>query len=206
MTESLPSSQKINKVTSVLLFLTFLVLPFQFGKHFWPTFAYVLGQRVDYLTPVIYLSDIFIFLLFILHATPFFQHINKLFWLVLLFLSVSIFFSPSPLAGWYGLLKVVELVFFAWVVAQNKERLFAALFITFGLGIVIEGTLSVLEIMHQGSLNGLWYFLGERSFSASTPGIANATIHGQLFLRPYATFPHPNVLAGYLVLASLFFL
>lgn len=43
-------------------------------------------------------------------------------------------------------------------------------------------------------------------FTATTPGIANASIYGQLVLRPYATFPHPNVFAGYLVVALLFFL
>ena len=34
-----------------------------------------------------------------------------------------------------------------------------------------------------------------------TPGIANASINGELVLRPYGTFSHPNVLAGFLVIA-----
>ena len=41
---------------------------------------------------------------------------------------------------------------------------------------------------------------GERTFSGQTPGIANANIDGRLVLRPYGTFPHPNVLAGYLTI------
>src|SRR6266702_259621 len=47
------------------------------------------------------------------------------------------------------------------------------------------------------------YFLGERTFTGSTPGIANASLGGILVLRPYATFSHPNVLAGYLLVAMV---
>lgn len=68
-----------------------------------------------------------------------------------------------------------------------------------------ESLLAIAQYIHQGSLNGIFYFLGERKFAASTPGIANASINGELILRPYATFPHPNVLAGYL-LSSLIFI
>lgn len=42
--------------------------------------------------------------------------------------------------------------------------------------------------------------MGERTFSGATPGIANASLDGTLVLRPYASFPHPNVLAGFLLL------
>ncbi|MBI3070230.1 MAG: hypothetical protein HYY87_02915, partial [Candidatus Levybacteria bacterium] len=52
-----------------------------------------------------------------------------------------------------------------------------------------------------GSMGGLFYFFGERAFTSQTPGIANASINGELMLRPYGTFPHPNVLGGYLTIA-----
>lgn len=134
------------------------------------------------------------------------MQITKWFWVIVLFLSLGSFFSKSSISGWYELLKLVEFVFFGWVVAQGGKKIFKKLFWVFVLGIILEGTLGILEFMHQGSINGLWYSLGERNFTASTPGIANASIHGQLILRPYATFPHPNVFAGYLVIALLFFL
>ncbi|MBI1982228.1 MAG: O-antigen ligase family protein, partial [Candidatus Levybacteria bacterium] len=47
------------------------------------------------------------------------------------------------------------------------------------------------------------YFFGERAFTSQTPGIANASINGELMLRPYGTFPHPNVLGGYLIIAMV---
>lgn len=121
-------------------------------------------------------------------------------------MAVGTFFSASSLAGWYGIIKFIEFVFLGWVVAQNKENVFKFLFPAFASDILIEGVLAIWQILIQRSVNGPWYFLGERYFSAGTPGIANATINGQLILRPYATFPHPNVLAGFLVIALIFFL
>jgi len=42
--------------------------------------------------------------------------------------------------------------------------------------------------------------MGERTFNSLTPGIALGSWGGRSFLRPYATFPHPNVLGGFLSL------
>jgi O-antigen ligase len=67
--------------------------------------------------------------------------------------------------------------------------LFAALWVSI---------LAIVQFFLQRSVGGLLYFFGERSFSAQTPGIANASLSGSLVLRPYATFPHPNVLGGFL--------
>jgi O-antigen ligase len=64
--------------------------------------------------------------------------------------------------------------------------------------------LTFFQYLNQGSIGGIFYLFGERTFNAQTPGIANASINGQLFLRPYATFSHPNVLAGFLVIAMLY--
>jgi hypothetical protein len=46
---------------------------------------------------------------------------------------------------------------------------------------------------------GLW-LIGERSFSVTTPLIARFNFYEKVFLRPYATFPHPNMLAAFLVI------
>src|SRR5258708_5260679 len=69
------------------------------------------------------------------------------------------------------------------------------------IGIIGESILAIAQFFNQGSLNGVLYFLGERTFTATTSGIANASVSGELILRPYGTFPHPNVLAGYLLIS-----
>jgi O-antigen ligase len=57
-----------------------------------------------------------------------------------------------------------------------------------------------------GTIGGLFYFLGERSFSLGTPGIALVSLNGAEYLRAYSTFSHPNSLAGFLGAVVLFIL
>lgn len=74
------------------------------------------------------------------------------------------------------------------------------------LGVLLTSSLLFMQITQQHSIGGLWYLLGERKFSGSTPGIANASLMGTLVLRPYASFPHPNVAAGYLLFSVVLLL
>ncbi len=117
-------------------------------------------------------------------------------------LVIGVFLSKSPAAGLYGFLKLLEFTFFgvftAWFL--RKPKAYPTVLLLFALGIIAESVLAVMQFVNQGSIGGILYWLGERSFTSQTPGIANASVSGKLLLRPYATFPHPNVLAGYLVL------
>lgn len=191
------------KFQSIVFFTLILFLPTQLGKHFWPAFAFVDGIRVDYLSPTIYVTDILV-VLYILLSLPNIR-IPKIFLPILLFVSIGIFLSVNPFAGWYALIKFVEFALLGITIAhtfkKHVQRVVAG--ISLGLGILMESGIAFLQFLHQGSIGGLLYFLGERTFSSDTPGIANASINGQLILRPYATLPHPNVLAGYMLISLL---
>src|SRR5579872_1357131 len=50
----------------IIFYLFIFLLPTQFGKHFWLDFSYVLGQRVDYLSPTLYTTDILVTALFLI--------------------------------------------------------------------------------------------------------------------------------------------
>jgi O-antigen ligase len=117
----------------------------------------------------------------------------------LLFLFLGIMQSNSPDAGLYGLIKLLEYIILFSYTAKNFRKLSSGILLsTFITGILLESFLTVAQYINQGAIGGAFYLLGERTFNAQTPGIANASINGQLFLRPYATFSHPNILAGYL--------
>lgn len=119
----------------------------------------------------------------------------------IIYIFFNVLFSASPLLGFYGLAKLLEFLFLGTYIARNiktKKELSTIAFI-FSFSVIGESLLSIAQYIHQGSLNGVLYFLGERKFTPSTPGIANASINGQLILRPYGTFSHPNVLAGFLL-------
>lgn len=211
----------------VFLLIVFF-LPTQFGKHFWPDFSLVDGARIDYLSPTIYFTDCLLLLLISLLVLGFAKKndpkriikyikwkgtdrksknllINFRLWLfiaiICISLLISIVYSQRPLLGIYGFIKYFEFVIFGWIVARQfkKEYLFQQSLYVFGAAMLLESVLAILQFLNQGSIGGIWYFLGERTFTGSTPGIANASIKGELVLRPYGTLSHPNVLAGYLL-------
>ena len=113
--------------------------------------------------------------------------------------------SKNVLAGVLAILKFIEFSYLSVYVIQNIDSFNRrAVFIMFSASVFFQSCLSFLQFINQRSIGGLFYYLGERTFGAQTPGIADASINGQLFLRPYATFSHPNVLAGFLVVAMLY--
>lgn len=190
-----------NKFQQAIFFLLLLFLPTQFGKHFWPEFAFINGLRIDYLSPTIYLTDIFS-LVFVFSV---FSKVGRipfslLLGFIFLFLSIGIYLSLNPLAGWVGLLKLFEYILLGFAIKEFLPKTKATMLVMpLAIGIIGESLLAIGQIINQGSVGGIFYFLGERAFTADTPGIANASINGSLFFRPYATFPHPNVLAGYVL-------
>ncbi|KKT51283.1 MAG: hypothetical protein UW44_C0013G0003 [Candidatus Collierbacteria bacterium GW2011_GWB2_44_22] len=65
--------------------------------------------------------------------------------------------------------------------------------------------LQALETAGQSSVGGLFYWLGERTFSTSIPGLAHLSFFGYDFVRAPATFSHPNSLAGFLLVVYYLF-
>ena len=202
------------KYSHVFFYFLLIFLPTQFGRHFWPDFSYIYGIRVDYLSPTFYFTDLLIVLLltsWILENINWSHRIKiskktfikmAAFLLVVLFLILGIIISESPPAGWYGLIKFFEFSFLISYTAKNFRKLNKKLiYSSFFIGVFFESLLTIFQYINQGSVGGVMYFLGERSFNPETPGIANASINGQLFLRPYGTFSHPNVLAAYLFIS-----
>lgn len=142
--------------------------------------------------------------LFLFRFSPFNYHLSTI--AFFLYLSLNILLSNSPLLGLYGFGKILELFFLGYYVSQNlrTKKELAIIALISSITVIGESLLAISQYVHQGSLNGFLYFLGERKFTSLTPGIANASINGELILRPYGTFPHPNVLAGFLLCSLIF--
>src|SRR3989339_202451 len=107
----------------LFFYATILLLPTQLGKHFFPDWALVLGRRLDYLSPTLFLTDItivftiFFWLLQKIHNPKFrVQNIKinpKTLFVSLslcLFVVLNILFAVSPLIAFYKWLKVLEFV------------------------------------------------------------------------------------------------
>lgn len=187
------------KVERLTLLLLIIFLPSQLALHFWPSWATVSGIRVDYLSPTLYFTDLIILaLLFVSRLT-----IRLPLWLIIFgvlnsLISIS---PPVTLIHWFRLVEYLWLYnYFLY-----RRSYFINLLPT-GLSIAVfwSSLLTWLQFLHQHSLGGLWSWLGERPLSPITPGIAKIYLESLgLLLRPYATFPHPNALAGFLMVSAL---
>jgi O-antigen ligase len=127
-----------------------------------------------------------------------------IFLLVLSFFLIGIISAKNVWAGAYGIVKVLEFTFLVYFIAINYKSLNKKVLASCAFAsLVFESMLVFLQYLNQGAIGGIFYLFGERTFNAQTPGIANASINGQLFLRPYATFSHPNVLSGFLIISMI---
>lgn len=212
-----------NEIHRRIYYLILLLIPTQLGYHFWPEWSLVLGRRIDYLSPTLYLTDILIaflcFFWFLSGPRKNMLRIRRLpvrhavaFWgmVFLFFLAVvNSLFSVSAPESAYKWLKVFELVVLAGYIIvtrpdkQKSVRILVA-------SAVFSVALGFTQVVLGHSVGGVFRLAGERTFTLETPEIAKAVIcfPGRFgcreILRPYATFPHPNVLAGYIT--AIFFL
>ena len=193
--------------TERLFLAVLLTIPLQLNKFFPLPFSYVLGIPIDYRIPSIYLSDILI-VLFLLSSISSLKKIKdfcsdkKWYLLVvvtfLTYLTLCTFFiKESKEATLFFLIKLVELVAFSVPAAYylSQKKVFTLALRVFKFTLTWQSLVVVYQFITQRSL-GLW-FLGERSFDTTTTGIAHIEIFQNQFLRPYGTFPHPNVMGAF---------
>lgn len=199
---------KFNKIFSLLLFLSFLFIPTQLGKHFWPDYSYLYGLKIDYLSPTIYLQDILVWLLFIFSILKGdFRRlkINKiLVFFLTLFVSANIVLAILPQVALLKWLRLFEGTLFAVVIYRNKQESLGVLIKVIPLWVVFEFLVGLSQIYRQSSIGGIFWFFGERNINFFTPGIAKASFWGVNFLRPYGTFSHPNSLSGFIFVCLIF--
>ena len=184
-------------------FFFFLLLPTQLAKHFFFDFSYLSGIRVDYLAIKLYVIDLVVLCSIIWHL-PFLIHKLKNTKVVIIggILLLNLLLSQSKIITWYQSIRIFEMILVVilvllWVI--NKR--FGKTFLTASLmASMVQLGIAVIQLSKKGSIQGIFYFIGERFFTAATPGIARASIEGMEFVRPYATFSHPNSLGGFYLL------
>lgn len=194
-----------------LLPLFIFLLPTQIGIHFWPNWAFISGVRIDYLSPTLYLEDLISLLLlfsFFFHQLFLrgFPQLKRRYLLItffiLSFILINAFHSINPLAALSKWGKLIYLFLIALYLIKEKEiKIKKQILVPFALSLIFFSFLGIIQVFIKKTIGGLFYFLGERTFSVDTPGIALFFFRGKTFLRAYSTFSHPNSLAGFLGLS-----
>ncbi|MFI5205312.1 MAG: O-antigen ligase family protein [Candidatus Paceibacterales bacterium] len=192
----------LRRIEQVLFFSCLIFLPTQLGKHFWPQFSLVYSLPIDYLSPTLYFWDILILsliLIWVIHKPKINWTAVNLGLIFILTLLPSLISAVNIGAGLVQLFQIMmSLLFGVYLASQNLEKIKKLLAVSLSLAVFYESIIAILEFLSGSSLN-IW-ILGERNFSLNTPAIATFNYLGQLFLRPYATFPHPNVLGVFMVI------
>jgi O-antigen ligase len=173
--------------------LLLVLIPTQLGYHYWPSWATVLGRRVDFLSPTLYLTDILIFLIIIFWRP---KKIPHALFIVPVIAFINILFAVNKFVSVYFWLKIVEYILLGLYIVETKPKLSKTIFYL-SIGLLYSSAIAIGQFILQRSIGGPLWLLGERTFTSETPGIAQIFIQ-ELRLRAYATFPHPNVLGGYL--------
>ncbi len=191
-------------------YLLLILIPTQLSKHFWTQESLLLGRRIDYLSPTLFLSDVVLLLLFVLliFRKDFRTHLLKKLRTVSIlsvFLLMQIVISSVKATTTYYSVRLFEL----WLLVEIVRFLKPSYWRVAGflaIGVIYSVIIGIGQFLEQRSLSPFLYLLGERRFTLATPGIAKFVFKGRLLLRSYATFPHPNVFGGYLVSVLSFFI
>jgi hypothetical protein len=192
------------KLEKFLVLTLMVFLPSQLAAHWWPTWSLMSGVRIDYLSPTLYFTDLIILVLLVFGFFKKYLKIPKIFLLIFAVAIFNIYFSISPFVSLYWWFRFLELFMLGLYFYQRSQHLKSVIAGGLIVALVWTSVLAVWQFVTQGSINGLWYFLGERNFSLSTPGVAKLDLGAfGYWLRPYATLPHPNALAGFLLIGSL---
>jgi hypothetical protein len=200
-------------MSELFFFLLLVFLPTQLGLHFWPSWALVLGRRIDYLSPTLYFTDIIVFFILFFWIVKLIQtkrNINfkfsphTVFFIAsLIFIFCNIFFAANRMVAVFAWMKILEFVALGIYIIKTKPK-FSSLLFPLSVGVFYSSVIAITQFCLQHSIGGVFWFLGERTFSVMTPGIAQVPVcyfhqtNCPLLLRAYATFSHPNVLGGYL--------
>lgn len=184
-----------------------LLLPTQLGIHFWPAFSRVVGIKIDYLSPTLYLIDPLLLLLTLTNLKALFHFVKKNILSLSVFISfivLNITFSVSPQNSifWWIRICLYLLTLLNFKIRHLKwEDVRTPLL----CGTIFVVILEIVQLFLQSSVGGIFYYFGERAYSASTTGIGRFNLFGLEILRPTSIFSHPNSLAGYLLVVFLLF-
>ena len=221
------------EISNLLVGLIIFFSATQLGFHFWPNSTLVYGIRIDYLAPTLYFLDLFIVLYLALQGLtlkevpspayskagevrPYWNLIetrSDLFGILYPILLTNLLFSTNPLStlSW----SLHFLLYFTFVKSlfppprsdlvghPTRSDLKVIIRFALSLALLFQTILAIGQLFLGHSLGGVLYYLGERTVSVGSPGIALATFMGSVVLRAYGTFGHPNVLAGYAVVTLL---
>jgi len=206
VTAKIDVSSLQTSLSKTLFWLIIFLSSTQLGLHFWPSSSLVYGVRIDYLAPTLYFIDCLIILYLALsqqfRSFSGLQHsARQLITSVIPLLLTNLLYSQNPLStlSW-SLHLLLYLAFLGTIIPQSTT---STIIPPLTFSIIFQLVLALAQFTLGHSLGSFMYYFGERMLSVGSPNVALASFMGQVALRSYGTFSHPNILAGWLVVSIL---
>lgn len=200
--------------SQLCLIAVLTTLPIQLSKFFFPDYAYVIGIPIDYRAIAVYLIDIatiaylFVFIFENAKKLKSILNLQKNYIIALTAFNIyllinAVLFSQSTQASLIFFAKIALFSVFSIFAAHNlsDRKFFKIVVFTLTFSALWQIIIAFLQITFQKT-TGFW-FLGERSFSSTTTAIAHTNLFGIQYLRPYGTFPHPNVMGAFFTIVAI---
>lgn len=197
-------------LTGKLLIILFFILPWGLGKHLDSPSSFIGLLRIPYLIPTIYLQDTVIVAITVLSSLQkrgkVFRNdgiFSRLFFLFLLAVFLSVFFAGRFYPSVYFFIRLL-LYFLFFIASINLFRAPSVrhwFFVSIVANTFLLSMLGFLQFYKQSSIFNNYLFFGEQPYSVYTSYIAKESFNGVAKIPPYATFLHPNIFAGYLVIS-----
>jgi membrane-associated HD superfamily phosphohydrolase len=191
----------LQRIEKFLFYLFLFLIPFQIRIF--------LSNNGEWNSVFIYLGDIIFFAVLLLwvinnkipsHKLAIKNKRNILLFLFLLIAFVSVFVSSATKISAFRFLKLLEFaLLFIYIFHKKEIKILQVLFYSG----IFQAILAIAQFIKQGSI-GI-KFVEAGIFSPDSPGVANFILNGERIMRSYGSFSHPNVLAGFLLLAIFAF-
>jgi O-antigen ligase len=188
------------KIEKILFYLFLILIPFQIRYFF-------LWGGNEWNSVFLYLGDVIfaaILLLAILRKGIGFEKKDIFLLLFMVIAAISLFATSSLGISAFRLVKLIEFVLLYIYICRNIgfigiNRVLSVIFYSG----VFQSILAIAQFIKQGSI-GI-KFVEAGVYNPNSPGVANFVLNGEKILRSYGSFPHPNVLAGFLLMAIFCF-
>src|SRR5665648_1217238 len=217
--------QNTEKVLIVAFFLTFTL---NIRKVFLTPYSFLNGGFNEYMTMSFSWADLLMLATIVIYTTksilrqvinPYyaspgrekvygrsFINVSRETFYLLAFLGwagLSISWSQyQPIAA-YRFLTLAEIALFSFIAVKslNNAKWLKLAFFAIILNGLFQSFLGIAQFIHNGSL-GI-RFLGESIVGPNIDGVAKILVGGEKHIRAYGTLPHPNILAGFLLIPLL---
>jgi len=209
----------IRRLEQTIFYLLIFSLPFQLRVVLQ---SFGIKTLVEFNSSFLYFTDILVVVLLVLFfvrylANQSFRDFLKERWrtihesdpLYIFLIAFFIFtllasFPPRSLGlSFYQIIKIAEfLLFFVYIVLAFKQYSLTAVLKTFIASGFVQAIIAFLQFTFEKSLS--LKLLGEAVLAPDFPEVVKVFVERFFVLRSYGTFPHPNLLAIFLVIVVFF--